>query len=120
MSRSFKKVPGYVDRNPYMKRYSNRLLRKASKNRLQVLSNPDEYDDTTSSFSSFKKCSVNPYDICDWRSLYFSNNDLIFISSIRSGVYTGYVPFSTTSPKQFSKRTMNKKALRYYLKAIIK
>lgn len=120
MSRSFKKVPGYVDRNPYMKRYSNRLLRKASKNRLHTLSDPDEYDDAISSFSFFKKCSVNSYDICDWRSLYFSNNDLIFTSSIRSYSYFSYILLFTVSPKQFSKRTMNKKALRYYLKAIIK
>ena len=78
MSRSFKKVPGYVDRNPFMKKYSNKLLRKASKDRLQMLSNPDEYDDKSSLFSYFKKASVNPYDICDWRSLYFSNSHLIF------------------------------------------
>lgn len=128
MSRSFKKVPGYVDRNPFMKKYSNKLLRKASKNRLQMLSNPDEYDDKSSLFSYFKKSSVNPYDICDWRSLYFSNSHLIFTSSIRFYDYTKdtpfglvrYAPFYIVSPKQFSKRTMNKEALRYYRKAIIK
>lgn len=61
MSRSYKKTAGYCDRNPFMKSYANRVVRRK----------PTNY--TIANGSAYRKemCS---YDICDWKSLYFGSD----------------------------------------------
>ncbi len=58
MSRSYKKNVGHVDLNPFMKNYANRRLRRKS------------VDEDIPSGASYKKNS-SPWDICDWRCIYF-------------------------------------------------
>lgn len=106
MSRSFKKVAGYVDRNPFMKRYSNKSLRKASRSSLQAYLDFNQYDDKVSSFSCFKRCSVSSYDICDYRSLYFEKYRLL---ANFEGVYTWL-----TSYHQLMSGGVDKNSLRRY------
>lgn len=120
MSRSFKKVAGYVDRNPFMKRYSNKSLRKASRNSLQSLSDPDQYDDMVSSFSCFKRCSVNPYDICDWRFLYFSEQELMSSCVYQSSPNFDYISLFTTNVEESYKDYVDKKSIKVYYKALTK
>ena len=54
MSRSRKRYAGYADRNPFMKRYANRRLR-----RLPV-------DRPIANGKSYRKHTCS-YDICDWK-----------------------------------------------------
>lgn len=56
MSRSYKKNPGYCDRNPWMKRYANRRVRRKS------------VDFEIADGRAYKKL-VCSYDICDWKFL---------------------------------------------------
>ena len=98
MSRSFKKVAGYVDRNPFMKKYSNKSLRRASRASLQTISNPNEYDGLVSSFSYFKRCSVDQYDICDYKSLYYTTTEL----KVRCALFQGISPFTVSIQKALS------------------
>lgn len=106
MSRSFKKVAGYVDRNPFMKRYSNKSLRKASRNSLQAHLDFNQYDDKVSSFSCFKRCSVSSYDICDYRSLYFDKYELL---ADYGGVLTWLMSY-----RELMSGSVDKNALRWY------
>lgn len=57
MSRSYKKVAGFVDRDPYMKNYSNRIIRG--------IPVTEEIADGC----SYRKIMC-PYNICDWRSTF--------------------------------------------------
>lgn len=120
MSRSFKKVPGYVDRNPFMKRYSNKSLRRISKAGLQALSDPEQYDDKVSMFSSYKRCSVNPYDICDWRSLYFSKKELMASCVYRSSYNFSYISLFAVSTDEASSVFTESEHARMYYKATTK
>lgn len=104
MSRSFKKVAGYVDRNPFMKRYSNKSLRRASRASLQAISNPNKYDGLVSSFSYFKRCSVNQYDICDYKSLYFTTTELkVHCTYFTTVLFQDISPFTTSTQKTLSR-----------------
>lgn len=120
MSRSFKKVPGYVDRNPFMKRYSNKSLRRASRASLQAISDPNAYDHKVSSFSSFKRCSVNPYDICDWRFMCFSEKELMTYCVQRTLPDFEFVSYFTTKVKEYRKNLVSKEAVREYHKYLSK
>lgn len=126
MSRSFKKVAGYVDRNPFMKKYSNKSLRRASRASLQAISNPNEYDGLISSFSYFKRCSVDQYRICDYRSLYYTERQLLASCIYRASRTFSYISLFTTSNDDIcaSRDDMtissNKKILRAYYKALTK
>lgn len=64
MSRSFKKVPGYKDRNPWYKRHANRIVRRRQ-NWRKIGSGKD-----------YKKL-VCSYDICDWSWFYFTDKEII-------------------------------------------
>lgn len=61
MSRSFKKVFGYKDRCPIMKRYANKRVRQNK--------------EFSVGGRAYKKLSCS-YDICDYKFLYFSYNEL--------------------------------------------
>jgi len=60
VSRSFNKVIGSRDRNPYMKKLANRKFRRSQK-----------YFDIANG-NSYRKVT-NPWDICDWRFNYYSH-----------------------------------------------
>lgn len=64
MSRTYKKVLGYKDRNPFMKNYANRRLRRLS------------VEKTHANGKAYKKHTCS-YDICDWSWFYFNDRDLI-------------------------------------------
>lgn len=120
MSRSFKKVAGYVDRNPFMKRYSNKSLRRASRASLQALSNPNEYDGMVSSFSYFKRCSVNQYDICDYKSLYYTTTELkVYCAYFTVALFQDISPFTVSTQKTLSYFD-NPDALKRYHRLITK
>lgn len=55
MSRSYKKNVWVCDRNPFMKNYANRRLRRKS-----------SFDDVFADRGWYKKTSC-PWDICDWK-----------------------------------------------------
>lgn len=59
MSRSKKKIYGFCDRNPFMKNYSNRRLRRMS------------IDKTLADGGSYRKHTC-PWDICDWKFIHYS------------------------------------------------
>ncbi len=59
MSRSFKKVFGFVDRNPWGKRFANRRVRRIP------------IDKSLASGNAYRRYN-NPWDICDWRFLFHS------------------------------------------------
>ncbi len=54
MSRSYKKHPGFVDRNPFMKRQANKKVRRTS---------------GITNGKSYRKVS-DPYSICDHKDVY--------------------------------------------------
>ena len=61
MSHSFKKTPGYVDRNPWWKNYYNRRIR--------------HFDGDVGNGGWYKRVS-EPWSICDWRTCYFNILDI--------------------------------------------
>lgn len=63
MSRSFKKTAGGKDRNPYMKNYANRVVRRMST------------DEEAPQYKGYRKIN-NPWDICDYKFLYYSNKQV--------------------------------------------
>lgn len=58
MSRSYKKVAGWCDSNPFMKARANRRIRQLS------------VDEELPSGCTYKRHSQQ-YDICDFKSLYY-------------------------------------------------
>lgn len=64
MSRTLKKLPGFKDRNPFMKNYANRRLRRVS------------VDETPKSGKSYRM-HTNPYCISDYKWFYFTKLELI-------------------------------------------
>ena len=64
MSRSRKKVGGFVDRNPYMKKYANRRVRRLSAEQVE-----HEFGGGKSARVRRYTC---PWDICDFKDVYFS------------------------------------------------
>lgn len=60
MSKTYKKVPGFVDRNPFMKNYANRRLRKVKLTKTFV------------DGSAYKKHTCS-WDISDWSFIFFSD-----------------------------------------------
>ena len=61
MSRSFKKTPGFCDRNPFNKRQANKRVRK---------------DWMIASGGAYRKC-FESWDICDYKFLYFTRQSAI-------------------------------------------
>lgn len=72
MSRSVKKVAGWCDRNPYAKNQANRRLRNIN---IKLDVDFENTNDEVPAFGKFKKYSEQ-WDICDWRSLYFSEREI--------------------------------------------
>ena len=68
MSRSRKKVGGFTDSCPYMKRYANRRLRRLSPEQAEY-----EFGGGKSNITRRYTC---PWDICDWKDLYFSMEEV--------------------------------------------
>lgn len=64
MSRSYKKTAGWCDRNPFMKNYANRKVRQIS-----------VWKDIDADNSWYKRYTC-PWDICDYKSLYWSDNEI--------------------------------------------
>jgi hypothetical protein len=60
MSRSFKKTPGFCDRNPCNKRRANKRVRR---------------DWTLASGGAYCKC-FESWNICDYRFLFFSRRSM--------------------------------------------
>ena len=60
MSRSFKKVPGFCDRDPYAKRLANRKVRR---------------DWTVPNGGGYRK-AYESWDICDFRFLFFNEAEI--------------------------------------------
>ena len=58
MARSYKKTPGWCDRNPFMKRYANKRIRQLHRRGGEI---PDG--------GRYKRLTCS-YDICDWRFLF--------------------------------------------------
>ena len=67
MSRSRKKVGGFVDRNPFMKKYANRQLRRLS---------PEQFEYEFGRQARVHKYTC-PWNICDWRDVYFSEAEVL-------------------------------------------
>lgn len=65
MSRSRKKVAGFVDRNPFMKKYANRRLRRKS------------VDYEMANGKAYRKENC-PYDICDHKDLYYNSVQVMY------------------------------------------
>ncbi len=59
MARSYKKVPGYKDHNPFMKNYANRIIRRMR----------EEDFDSLPDGMSYKKYTHMAWSICDYKSL---------------------------------------------------
>lgn len=74
MSRSYKKVFGHKDRNPFMKKYSNRRLRRLS------------IDETLANGMSYRK-HTNPWDISDWKFIEYTEQEFI---KRRTEIYLEY------------------------------
>ena len=74
MSRTYKKVPGFKDRNPFMKNYSNRRLRRLS------------VENSLASGGAYRKHTC-PWDICDWKWFYFSKQEMIEHGESRFEMY---------------------------------
>jgi hypothetical protein len=74
MSRSKKKVFGFVDRNPFMKNLANRRVRRTS------------VETDIASGKAYKKLTEQ-YDICDWRFIYYT--EVSFKSWVKF-LYTQY------------------------------
>lgn len=66
MSRSFKKTRGYKDRNPFMKNYANRRIRRKSVN----------YDIANGKAYRKESCS---YNICDFYWLHYAGKHRFFV-----------------------------------------
>lgn len=64
MSRSYKKTPGWCDRNPWQKNYANRRLRRVS------------VDHEIPSGGSYRKYSCS-WDICDYKYLLYTNTKVL-------------------------------------------
>lgn len=65
MSRSYKKVAGWVDSNPWRKRLTNkRLRRRLSKIEFEIASG-----------KAYRK-EFQSWDICDWRVCFFNEQDI--------------------------------------------
>lgn len=62
MSRSYKKTPGYYDRNPFMKNYANRRVRKK----------PVDFD--LADGNAYRRLTC-PWDICDYKNPFFGTDD---------------------------------------------
>ena len=71
MSRSRKKVLGFVDRNPFMKTYANRRIRRLKPEALEHAFGAGK-SNRTRRYSS-------PYDICDYKDVYFSENEVRYM-----------------------------------------
>ena len=68
MSRSRKKTAGFCDRNPYMKACANRKFRRMTL---------DQFENGIGAGKSNRhKRYSNPYDICDFKCLYFSDQEV--------------------------------------------
>jgi len=66
MSRSYKKTPGFLD-GSCSKKYYKRLFAKKVRRHVKL-----------SNGSSYKRISgANNWDICDWKSLYYSKNEVL-------------------------------------------
>ena len=63
MSRSFKKTLGWKDRNPYMKNYANRVVRRMST------------DEEAPQYKTYRRIN-NPWDICDYKFLYYNKRQV--------------------------------------------
>ncbi len=61
MSRSYKKTPGFCDRNPFNKRQANKRVRK---------------DWSIGSGGAYRRC-FDSWDICDYRFLFFSLRSVV-------------------------------------------
>lgn len=72
MSRSYKTVMGYCDRNPFMKRYANRRVRHIN---------------SIPSGGAYRKVTCS-WNICDWTWIWHSRQEVI-------DLYTAY-PFYYT------------------------
>ena len=90
MARSMKKVGGWKDRHPYMKNYANRRLRRKS------------VDFNLSDGKMYKKLTCS-YDICDWKSLYYTEAEVIKATQPRISQWTGLVLSGTPRHKLFRK-----------------
>jgi hypothetical protein len=69
MSRSRKKVLGFVDRNPFMKTYANRRIRRLKPEALEHAFGAGKSNRTRRYSSS--------YDICDHKDVYFSKQEVL-------------------------------------------
>jgi hypothetical protein len=76
MSRSYRKVYGHCDRNPFMKNLANRRVRRVDVNT------------TVPNGRAYKKFSCS-YDICDFRSIDYTKKQFVdtLISLYKRGFY---------------------------------
>ncbi len=72
MSRSRKKNPGLCDRNPFMKTYYNRGVRR--QNKVAVHKDHEAYHYIPSG-GSYKKAYCS-WDICDWKWVMYSASEV--------------------------------------------
>lgn len=63
MSRSYKKTPGFKDRNPYMKNYANRVVRRIP------------IDKEVGDYKTYIKYNCS-WDICDWKDLFYNEEQV--------------------------------------------
>ncbi len=70
MSRSRKKTIGYCDRNPFMKTYHNRCVRRS--NKIAMHKNHEEHHYLPDG-RSYRKANCS-YDICDYKWLWYSDS----------------------------------------------
>ena len=82
MSRSKKKTPGFCDRNPWAKTYANRRFRRIC---------PDDFEDQFGGGKSNRHRRYTcPWDICDFKFLYYSEQEVKRCVSHERGYYTLY------------------------------
>lgn len=75
MSRSFKKVPGYVDRNPWAKRYANHVVRQRNKLDCHKAMLGDLDFEQIPNGKKFKNVFCS-YTISDYSSLYYTQTEI--------------------------------------------
>ena len=76
MSHSRKKVAGWCDSDPITKRKFNRSIRRKF-NQAKLVEDEEGIIDTTFDLSngkSYKKINCS-YDICDWKTLWYTENE---------------------------------------------
>lgn len=84
MSRSVKKTAGYCDRNPFMKNYANRKIR-----RIPIEIEEDWVDPIPYKGNGYRR-NMCSYDICDFKWHYFGGFEEFYQRELRLATELAY------------------------------